>query len=188
MESGRKSRRRASVTKRSPRPHPGFIPLGALLPVIAGPPDPAAGPPCHLCSALCCKYFALEIDKPVTPKEHDEVRWYLLHQNVVVWAQDGEWYLEVRNVCQHLQADKSCGIYETRPQICRDYGLPEAGKENEGACEFFTQDVPYDLFFDSAARFEEWSSAQLAAREGRLARRREKKREQPAVAAEATRS
>ena len=178
MENGRKGRRRASVNKQTPRPHPGFIPIGALLPSIPGPPDPAAGPPCHLCSALCCKYFALEIDKPVTPKDHDEIRWYLLHQNVVVWAQDGDWYLEVRNACRHLQPDKSCGIYETRPQICRDYGLPE----KEGSCEFFTQDVPYDLFFGSAEEFEAWSRAQLGARAERLARRREKRRA-PSVSA-----
>jgi Fe-S-cluster containining protein len=159
-------------------PNAAFIPLsqlGAAAAHAGAPvpmPDPSLGPPCHLCSALCCKYFALEIDKPHTPKEHDELRWYLYHQNVVIWVSEGDWYLEVRNVCRHLQPDRSCGIYETRPQICRDYGMPEA----EGPCEFFTKDVEYDLFFDTAEKFEAWSKVELEKRALRLERRRAKSR------------
>ena len=158
-------------------PKPAFVTLAQIgvPPRSEAPstlPDPAQGPPCHLCSALCCKYFALEIDKPTTPQEHDEIRWYLLHQNVLVWVSEGDWYLEVQNVCRHLQPDRSCGIYETRPQICRDYGMPEI----EGPCEFFTQGVEYDLFFDTAEKFEAWSREELARRERRLDRRRQQYR------------
>ncbi len=153
-----------------------FVPVGALTRSIAPFPDPKHGPPCHVCSALCCKYFALEIDRPVTPSDHDEIRWYLLHQNAVVWVEDGDWYLEVRNRCRHLQADNSCAIYETRPQICRDYGLPE----KEGPCEYFTQDVDYDLFFESAEKFEAWTVVNLEKRARRLARRRELRKSQAA--------
>ena len=151
---------------------PGFVPIDAVFPRILPPPDPSHGPPCHFCTALCCTYFALPIETPVTPKEHDDVRWYLLHHNVAVWKQDGDWYLEVRNACRHLRADNSCGIYETRPRICRDYGLPEV----EGPCEYFTQDVRYELYFDSAEAFDSWSRAELDRREKRLARRRERRR------------
>ena len=55
--------------------------------------DPQAGPPCHDCSAKCCKYFALQIDTPTTPKDHDNIRWYLLHEHIAVWVQDGDWRL-----------------------------------------------------------------------------------------------
>lgn len=182
METPRIGRKRARRQQPAPRPHPQFVPLAALLPGVAPVPDPASGPPCHLCSALCCKYYALEIDKPVTPKDHDEVRWYLLHQNTVVWVQDGDWYLEVRNPCSQLQPDGSCGTYETRPQICRDYGLPE----KEGSCEFFTQDFEYDLFFESAAAFESWSRAELERRERRLARRRARSRRAEPAASRAS--
>jgi Fe-S-cluster containining protein len=82
--------------------------------------DPVNGPPCHDCSAKCCKYFALQIDKPTTPKEHDNIRWYLLHEHIAVWVQDGDWYLEVRTPCKHLLPDNRCGIYHTRPSICRE--------------------------------------------------------------------
>ncbi len=139
----------------------------------AGAPDPGQGPPCKLCWAPCCRYFALEIDRPVTPRDHDEIRWYLLHHDVVVWVQEGDWYLEVRNACRHLQPDNSCGIYETRPQICRDYGLPVFG----GPCEFYAQDLEFDLFFDSPEKFEAWSRIELGRRECRLARRRKRYRE-----------
>jgi Fe-S-cluster containining protein len=50
-----------------------------------------------------------------------------------------------------LQHDNTCGIYETRPQICRDYGLP-----GDDPCEYFTQDLEYDLFFTNDAELETW--------------------------------
>ena len=143
-------------------------------------PHPKDGPPCHLCPARCCQYFALQIDAPATPEDHDQMRWFLAHERVVVWMQDGEWYLEIQNRCKNLQPDNRCGIYETRPQICRDYGLPDG---DEGPCGYFTDDATYDLYFDSSESFEVWSREQLARRERRLARRRQKYREQrqPAV-------
>jgi Fe-S-cluster containining protein len=163
---------RKTKAKPKPRPHPGFIPIGALLPVLPPAPDVRAGPPCHLCPALCCKYFAIEIDRPITPQDHDEVRWYLMHDKVGVWALDGDWYLEVRTVCRNLRPDNSCAIYETRPQICREYGV----LDKEGPCEYFSQDVPYDLLFETVEKFEEWSRADLARRAERLQRRREARR------------
>jgi len=134
--------------------------------------DPTAGPPCHDCTARCCKYFALEIDPPRTPQDHDFIRWYLLHQHVVVWMQEKDWFLEVRTPCRHLQSDNSCGIYHTRPQICRDYGWPEKDKPAEDPCEYFTGEGGYDLFFDSAEAFDAWSRVELDRRERRLAKRR----------------
>ena len=74
-----------------------------------------------------------------------------MHEAVVVWVQDSDWYLEVRTRCRHLQADNSCGIYESRPQICRDYGLPESDP-----CEYFTDDLEYDLFFESDDQLMKW--------------------------------
>ena len=59
--------------------------------VQLGPPkfDPQTGPPCHDCTAKCCKYFALEIDAPTKAKDHDNIRWYLLHEHIVVYRLDG---------------------------------------------------------------------------------------------------
>lgn len=128
--------------------------------MLYSPADPPKvnsddGGPCHLCNASCCRYFALQIDEPVDDEGYDHVRWYLMHEGTVVWVQDEEWYLEVRTQCRHLQPDNSCGVYETRPQICRDYGLP--GGE---ACEYFTKDLEYDLEFRNDAEFQTWVEQQ----------------------------
>ncbi|HJQ97589.1 MAG TPA: YkgJ family cysteine cluster protein [Candidatus Polarisedimenticolaceae bacterium] len=135
--------------------------------------DPEKGPPCHDCTAKCCKYFALEIDRPITPREHDHIRWYLLHEHVAVWVQDKAWFLEIRTRCKHLQPDNQCGIYETRPQICRDHGWPEA--DDMHPCEYFNEDkTGYDLHFENAEEFDAWSKPELEKREKRLAKRRKK--------------
>lgn len=130
----------------------GFVAL-AMLHSQAEPPeaDPKAGGPCHLCNASCCRYFALQLDTPEDPQDYDHIRWYLMHEGVAVWVDDGDWYLEIRTPCRHLQPDNTCGIYLTRPQICRDYGLP-----GDDPCEFFTKDLEYDLYFPDDSAFDRW--------------------------------
>ena len=120
-------------------------------PAAAPDVDPSDGGPCHLCTASCCRYFALEIEKPTSKTDYDHIRWYLMHEGVVVWVQDDDWYLEVRTTCRHLRPDNTCGIYETRPEICREYGLP-----GDDPCEYFTQDLEYDLFFANDEDFVAW--------------------------------
>jgi Fe-S-cluster containining protein len=144
--------RKSSLPKTTLAGASGFVALQMLHSPAAKPEaDPDKGGPCHLCTASCCRYFALEIDKPSNKRDYDHIRWYLMHEGVVVWVQDDDWYLEVRTTCRHLRHDNTCGIYETRPQICRDYGLPGADP-----CEYFTQDLEYDLFFSNDAEFEAW--------------------------------
>ncbi|MBD3869223.1 MAG: YkgJ family cysteine cluster protein [Acidobacteria bacterium] len=141
--------------------------MTAIRPVQESSLHVVTDPPCDLCTALCCKYFALEIDKPTRPEEFDQIRWYLVHQDVVIWVQEGEWYLEVRNRCKHLLPDNRCGIYDTRPDVCRDYGDPE-----DGPCEFYADTLKFDLYFDSAEAFEPYMAKQLKKRKKRLAKRR----------------
>ena len=43
---------------------------------------------CESCAALCCRYFALPIDNPKTARQYDDIRWYLCHENVVVFIED----------------------------------------------------------------------------------------------------
>lgn len=93
----------------------------------------------------------MQIDKPTEEADYDHLRWYLMHEGIVVWADEEDWYLEVRTVCRHLRPDNACGIYETRPQICRDYGLP-----GQDPCEYFTDDLSYDLFFADDEAFDKW--------------------------------
>ena len=65
----------------------GGDPLVSLVQLGPFEFDPKNGPPCHDCTAKCCKYFALQIDTPTTPKDHDHIRWYLLHEHIAVWVQ-----------------------------------------------------------------------------------------------------
>lgn len=149
--------------------------LGAPTPL----PDPKDGPPCHLCTARCCKYFALEIDTPKDREDYDFIRWYLMHQHVVVWRDEGDWYLEVRTPCKNLLPDNKCAVYDTRPQVCREYGWPDE-ESPEVPCDYFNEGLDYDLFFDDAETFWAWAEGELAKREARLAKRRERNRERKA--------
>ena len=74
---------------------------------------------CKKCDALCCKYFALEIDKPTTKNDFENIRWYISHQKTSVFIQNRKWYLNIKNRCKHLDGNNRCKIYETRPAICR---------------------------------------------------------------------
>ncbi len=105
---------------------------------------------CDHCTAKCCHYFALPIDQPHSRKDFDYIRWYLLHDRATVFVEDESWYLLVHTTCQHLQSDHRCGIYETRPQICRDYTTDE--------CEF-DDDWCYERYFETPEQLDEYGDA-----------------------------
>jgi len=83
---------------------------------------------CKKCDAFCCKYLALEIDKPTTKNDFENIRWYISHQKTSVFIQEGTWYLKVGNRCKYLDNTNRCKIYEKRPAICR--------KHNPRECEY----------------------------------------------------
>jgi uncharacterized protein len=112
---------------------------------------------CNHCTAKCCRYFALPIDKPKTWEDFDYIRWYLLHERASIFTDEGCWYLLVHNVCKHLRDDQLCGIYETRPQICRDYTTVD--------CEYDDEWV-YDHYWETPEQIEEYAEAVLGPREG----------------------
>lgn len=105
---------------------------------------------CDHCTAKCCHYFALPIDEPVSRKDFDFIRWYLLHDRATVFVDDETWYLLVHTTCKHLQPDYRCGIYETRPQICREYTTAE--------CEF-DDDWCYERYFETPEQIDEYADA-----------------------------
>jgi uncharacterized protein len=112
---------------------------------------------CGHCGAKCCRYFALPIDTPTEWKDFDYIRWYLLHELAAVFTEEGVWYLLVHTPCKHLRADQLCDIYETRPQICRDYTTKE--------CEY-DDDWVYDHYWETSEQVEEYAEAVLGPREG----------------------
>lgn len=107
---------------------------------------------CDHCPAKCCRYFALPIDRPKKHSDFEYIRWYLLHEHASVFVEGDSWYLLVHTICKHLQSDNRCGIYETRPQICRDYSTDN--------CEY-DEDHTYDQYFETAEQIEEYASARF---------------------------
>jgi Fe-S-cluster containining protein len=115
---------------------------------------------CGMCrSSICCTYITQEIDAPRSIYDFDVWLWMLYHQDVQFYKEDGVWHLKILNHCLNLQPDGRCGIYETRPIICREH-------END-FCEFDqTTEESADIHFGSPAdlekycakRFKNWKS------------------------------
>jgi Fe-S-cluster containining protein len=110
---------------------------------------------CDHCTAKCCHYFAMPIDTPEDRRDYDFIRWFLLHDRATVFTEDEDWYLLVHTSCKHLQPDHRCGIYETRPRICREYSTDN--------CEY-DEDATYDRYFETAEQVHEYAEAVLPPR------------------------
>jgi len=102
---------------------------------------------CDYCSGKCCRYFALPIDTPDSRRDLDFIRWYLLHSQATVFVEDDDWYLMVHTKCKHLLDDNRCGVYDERPQICREY--------KTDICEY-EDDWTYDRYFETPEQVEEY--------------------------------
>ena len=96
---------------------------------------------CDRCKpSICCGYFTQAIDTPRSKSDFDFLLWQIAHRDVQVYKDKGAWYLLINNPCTHLQVDGRCGIYETRPKICRDY--------SNDYCEYDQPaDGDFQLFF-----------------------------------------
>lgn len=107
---------------------------------------------CDYCTAKCCRYFALVIDTPKTRQDFEFIRWYLLHELATVFTEDDRWYLLMHTPCSQLRPDNRCGIYEERPDICREYSTDN--------CEY-DDNYLYDRYFETPEQVAEYSEAVL---------------------------
>src|SRR5258706_66956 len=72
------------------------------------------GNPCEGCDH-CCRYVSIEIDRPTTKRDFDNIRWYLLHKNISVMIDyEGDWLIQFDTPCEWL-IEGRCGHYELRP-------------------------------------------------------------------------
>ena len=108
---------------------------------------------CQRCGGACCRYFCFQIDEPDDFEEFDDVRWYLLHEDVTVHIEDGDWYISIQNKCNVLGPDNRCMDYENRPVICRKYD-----PEN---CDFTGGDYGYDNLFETPEQIEAYARKKL---------------------------
>ena len=149
--------RKASGARRNGKTNPADLAGLLALPVelrlnpTANPQAwRAAGgkPTCQGCVAHCCRYISVEIDTPNTKWQYDQILWMLLHENVSIYVEEGEWFVEFQSRCRALNESNLCSIYPDRPKVCRDYS-------NE-TCSVWSESDPKDLRFDSAQAFAEY--------------------------------
>ncbi len=105
---------------------------------------------CDYCTAKCCRYFALPIET------HRRLRRLRIHPLVLVTRPSDHVQGRRRLVSarpHHVRASASrqpCGIYETRPQVCRDYSTKD--------CEY-DDDWTYDFYLETAEQVAEYTEA-----------------------------
>jgi Fe-S-cluster containining protein len=104
---------------------------------------------CEKCTGMCCRYIALPIETPEDRSDFDDIRWYLCHENISVFVEQGDWYLNVKTNCRNLsETDYKCKIYDKRPKICRGYKTDD--------CDMTDADYDYELHFTSDQQMEEY--------------------------------
>jgi len=113
---------------------------------------------CGFCTnTLCCTYISQEIDAPRSKQDFDFLLWQISHRDIGIYKDEGSWYLLVSNACNHIMSDGRCGIYEDRPQICRDYSNDycEFDEPAEGGFELYFRNYE-ELLAYCKKRFKRW--------------------------------
>lgn len=114
---------------------------------------------CSFCKgSTCCTYFTHHIDAPRSMEDFDLLLWQISHANTQIYKDEDGWFLLMNSTCLHLQPGGLCGIYENRPQICREHS--NDGCEFEGPCG----EEDFELFFSGydallaycRKRFKNW--------------------------------
>ena len=116
---------------------------------------------CDYCTGKCCRYFAMPIETPEDFKDYEYIRWYMLHGETTIFCEDDDWYLMVHNRCDHLMDDNRCSIYETRPQICREYTTDDCEYEDEWT---------YDRYWETPEQMAEYAEAVTPRKKGKSIR------------------
>ncbi|OGJ89272.1 MAG: hypothetical protein A2268_10320 [Candidatus Raymondbacteria bacterium RifOxyA12_full_50_37] len=68
----------------------------------------------------------------MTSEDWDRIRWLILHKNTQVYEDhEGDWFIDFFTDCVHLRSDQRCGIYDNRPDICKEYANDECLKHGD---------------------------------------------------------
>ena len=67
-------------------------------------------PKCDKCNGACCKTLVVPCPTPAD-KEWIKGRAFWMNESIAI----------VSSRCRHLNERGLCGIYEARPQVCRDF-------------------------------------------------------------------
>jgi len=112
---------------------------------------------CAECKGRCCKYYTVLLEEPEDADDYDELRWFLAHEDCYIYVDEGEWHLNVISRCRFLAEDGRCGIYDHRPDVCRDFG-------HEDECEF-TGEHDFEHMFRNLRELEEYAKGVLSEEE-----------------------
>ncbi len=113
------------------------------------PPDACL---CDFCVGKCCRYFSLPIISPTRRAHYNEIKKYLDYGKTLVYVEKGTWYLVVMTICKYLTKENRCGVYWTRPKVCREYTTAD--------CEY-DSDWSFDKVFENSAQLDEYVEAIL---------------------------
>jgi hypothetical protein len=95
---------------------------------------------CSKClPAQCCTYFAFEIETPTTRQDYDSYLWKLAHDKISIYINRKRWHIMIDTRCRFLTPANTCGIYENRPYLCREYSAESCDytSDNYGFTEHF---------------------------------------------------
>ncbi len=97
---------------------------------------------CSRCTGtICCTYTTQAVPTPRGRDDFQHLLWQLAHENIQAYKDEDGWFLLINNRCRFLGKDGRCGIYHSRPDVCREYSndyceLDERAEDN------------FELFFD----------------------------------------
>ena len=111
----------------------------------------------HCPGTKCCQYVTQQIDTPRKKDDFQLMLWQISHANVEFYKDEDGWFLMFITPCEQLKGNGQCGIYEQRPDICRDY--------SNDYCEYDSPaEEGFDLYFKThdellaycRKRFKKW--------------------------------
>lgn len=124
----------------------------------------------------CCMYVTVPLDYPRSNDQKDMFRWYLLHRNVEIYIDhDKEWHILFKTPCDKLLSNGMCSIYETRPQICKDYSADSCSRTGKDYIELFRKPDDLEKYFEKRKKANAAKRSKKAASETQAAKTRKKK-------------
>lgn len=126
---------------------------------INGVASAATQSKCRRCTnSKCCTYITQPIDTPRKKTDFEYLLWLVSHEQVKVYKDTSEWFLLVETPCTHLQPNGDCGIYEYRPEICRNHSNDycEFDAPAEEGFRYYFPDYPSLLAY-CKQRFKKWT-------------------------------
>lgn len=113
---------------------------------------------CSRCTqSICCNSINQKIPTPRSKEDFDHLLWQISHENINIFKDADGWFLHIATPCSHLQPGGVCGIYDSRPWVCREYDNDFCELDEsipEGSERFFTS---YEQLEDYCRkRFKKW--------------------------------